>query len=114
MTTSITDTPLTNYPKTKIWLSVWLSFMLILVASLHTIELNSSEYVRRNELVLIEFTLLMIVLLIGISNLISSFFYLAVHNKEHLRPSLTSFFIAVMSLTIAIFIDPQTLLSTPT
>ncbi len=109
MSMSITDTS-TAYPKTKIWLSVWLSFMLVLVAILHTAELNSTEDPQGNELLLIEFTLLMIVILIGISNLISSLFYVLSNNTEDLLPSLTSFFIAVAALAIAVFIDPETLL----
>lgn len=109
MTLSISDTSSNSLPKTKIWLSIWLSFMLVLVTILHAVE-NSSTYIHKNELVLIEFTLLIIVVLISISNLISSIFYLASNNKEHLRPSLTSFFIAIMSLTIAVIIDTETLL----
>lgn len=108
MTMSISDTSNT-LPKTKIWLSVWLSFMLVLVAALHTIELSTSNEAR-NELVLIEFTLLMIVILMSISNLISSLFYLLSNNTEDLLPSITSFFIAIMALTVAVFIDPETLL----
>ena len=103
------EVPASAAPKTKIWLSAWLSFMLILVAGLHTIESNTA-YSPKNELVLIEFTLLMIVVLIGISNLVSSLYYLLSNNKEDLQPSLLSFFIAVSALTIAIILDAETLL----
>ncbi|MDQ7090654.1 MAG: hypothetical protein Q9M50_08415 [Methylococcales bacterium] len=95
--------------KTRVLLSVWLSFMLLLVSVLHTVELNSAHYGNRNELFLIEFTLFLIVILLGMSHLISSFFYIINNNRQNLHYSLTCLFIILVTLIIAFFLDPETL-----
>lgn len=109
MAISMSDTSKTS-PKIKIWLSVWLSFMLVLVSMLHIIELNTEHYVHRNELILIEFTLLLIVIALVISNFIFSLYYLINHNKKYLQQSLTCFLIAMTSFLLSILIDPETIL----
>jgi cation transport ATPase len=98
------------YPRTKTWLSVWLSFMLLLVSILHNVELNTTHYPQKNELVLIEFTLLLIVILFGSSHFFSSLYYLINHNRRELQQSVTCFIIILSTLIIAIFIDAETLL----
>ena len=99
-----------TYPRTKIWLSVWLSFMLLLVSILHSVGLNTADYSHRNELVLIEFTLLLVVILFGFSHLISSLYYLINSNRKELQQSIICFIIILSTLVIAIFIDAETLL----
>jgi len=102
----ISNTPF----KIKTWLSIWLSFMLLLVSMLHATELNTAHYRHQNELVLIEFTSLFIVILLGVSNFISSFYYLINHNSQYLRQSLTCFLITIGSFILAILVDSETLL----
>ncbi len=92
-------------PNTKFWLSVWLSFMLLLVSTLHTIELHSSHYTQSNEIILIELTLLFAVIILSMGHLFLSFYYCLNHNKSSLSISLDCFFITLTSLILAIFID---------
>jgi len=109
MAISFSDTSNT-YPRTKTWLSVWLSFMLLLVSILHNVGLNTAHYSHRNELVLIEFTLLSIIILFGFSHFISSLYYLINHNRKELQQSVICFIIILSTLVVAIFIDAETLL----
>ncbi len=92
-------------PKTKFWLSIWLSFMLLLVSILHTIELHSTHYTQSNEIILIELTLLFVVISLSLGHLFLSFYYCLNHNKSSLNISLDCVFVTLSSLILAIFID---------
>jgi len=107
--------PSSNLPKTILWLSIWLSSMLLLVAVLHAIQTDSlnNSPPRQNELILIEFTLLLIVILIGVGNFFYALFCLCSNQPENLQSLLTSFCVAVSALAIACLIDPNTLFYAP-
>ncbi len=109
MAMSLNDTSST-YPRTKVWLSVWLSFMLLLVSILHNFGVNTAHYSHRNELILIEITLLLIVILFGLSHFISGLYYLINNNRKELQQSVICFIIILSTLVVAIFIDAETLL----
>ena len=105
------STASSNLSRTILWLSIWLSSMLLLVAVLHAIQTDSlHSSPRQNELILIEFTLLLIVILIGVGNFFYALFCLCNNQPENLQSLLTSFCIAVSALAIACLIDPNTLL----
>ena len=91
--------------KTKFWLSIWLSFMLLLVSILHTVELHFIHYTQSTEIILIEITLLFVVICLSIGHLVLSFYYGLNHNKPSLNISLDCFFITLSALILAIFID---------
>jgi hypothetical protein len=95
-------------PRTQFWLSIWLSFMLLLVSILHTLDAHSVYYTPRNELVLIEFTLIFVVVLLGFGHLVLSFYYMINYNKPLLNRSLDCFFMTLSSLIMAIFMDVPT------
>ncbi|MCK4494326.1 MAG: hypothetical protein KAU26_09735 [Methylococcales bacterium] len=104
MSISLSSAP-NHRPKTKFWLSIWLSFMLLLVSVLHTVELHSIHYTQSTEIILIEITLLFVVICLSLGHLILSFYYGLNRNKPSLNSSIDCFFITLSALILAIFID---------